>query len=267
MLRTPIDADLSFTDDPLRMLRAARFVAGYGLDPTAQVVSAMTALAPRLDIVSAERVRDELDKLLSTAEPSKGLRLMAETGLLERVVPEVDAHRLDARGSALDAAPRRPDLRWALLLAGSDPEVVDGRLRQLRSSNERIGYVSRVLRGAAGVGAGPVERQTYRSWYRQVGADREDAMALALAVDPALEPVVGAMEALRRELASELEDFSLPLRGRDVMEVLGVEEGPVVGEAMAHLDQLRITTGPLDADAAREALLAWWATRSGGGPR
>ena len=79
-LRTPLSPDESFTDDPLRMLRAARFIAGYGLAPEPELVDAVRRLRGRLEIVSAERVRDELDKLMVVDEPAEGLWFLVNTG-------------------------------------------------------------------------------------------------------------------------------------------------------------------------------------------
>ena len=94
-LRTPLSPEVSFTDDPLRMLRAARFVAGYGLEPDAELVAAVRANAHRLEIVSAERIRDELDKLLVVTDPSAGLWFVVDTGLAELFLPELAAMRLE----------------------------------------------------------------------------------------------------------------------------------------------------------------------------
>ena len=94
-LRTPLTPEESFSDDPLRMLRAARFVAGYGLTPDPGVVQAATAMADRLDIVSAERIRDELHKLLLVDDPAAGLWLLHDTGLFDRFLPEIPAMRLE----------------------------------------------------------------------------------------------------------------------------------------------------------------------------
>jgi poly(A) polymerase len=94
-LKTPLPADLSFTDDPLRMLRAARFIAGYGLRPEPELVEAVTRLRGRLDIVSDERVRDELDKLLVVTDPSEGLWFLVNTGLAEEFIPELPALALE----------------------------------------------------------------------------------------------------------------------------------------------------------------------------
>ena len=94
-LRTPLAPEVSFSDDPLRMLRAARFIAGYGLAPDPAVVEAVAAMRGRLDIVSAERVRDELSKLLVVDDPSAGLWFLADTGLSDELLPELLAMRLE----------------------------------------------------------------------------------------------------------------------------------------------------------------------------
>ncbi len=94
-LRTPSTPEVSFSDDPLRMMRAARFVAQLGLTPSPEVLAAMTEAAPTLEIVSAERVRDELTKLILAPDPVAGLRLLVDTGLAEQMLPELPALRLE----------------------------------------------------------------------------------------------------------------------------------------------------------------------------
>ncbi len=95
LIRTPGRPEDSFDDDPLRMMRAARFAAqlGFAVDPP--VVTAMTEMAGRIEIVSAERVRDELSKLLTGALPRTGLALLVDTGLAEHVLPELPKLRLE----------------------------------------------------------------------------------------------------------------------------------------------------------------------------
>ncbi|MFG3390738.1 CCA tRNA nucleotidyltransferase [Streptomyces rochei] len=95
VLRTPGTPEESFSDDPLRMMRAARFAAQLDFEVAPEVVKAMTDMAGRIDIVSAERVRDELNKLILSPHPRKGLSLLVETGLAERVLPELPALRLE----------------------------------------------------------------------------------------------------------------------------------------------------------------------------
>ncbi len=94
-LRTPLDPTVSFSDDPLRMLRAARFLAGYSLEPTEELVAAVTALHERLSIVSAERIRDELNRLIVLPEPTAGLWFVVETGLAAEFLPEIPALALE----------------------------------------------------------------------------------------------------------------------------------------------------------------------------
>ena len=94
-LRTPLDPHVSFGDDPLRMLRAARFIARFGFVPDDALVAAVREMATRLEIVSAERIRDELDKLLTLDHPAAGLWFVVETGLAEQFLPELPAMRLE----------------------------------------------------------------------------------------------------------------------------------------------------------------------------
>ena len=94
-LRTPLSPEESFSDDPLRMLRAARFVAGYGLAPEPDVAAAVEKLRDRLEIVSAERIRDELDKLVTVEHPTAGLRFLVSTGLADHFLPELSGLALE----------------------------------------------------------------------------------------------------------------------------------------------------------------------------
>ncbi|MEV6979861.1 CCA tRNA nucleotidyltransferase [Sphaerisporangium sp. NPDC051017] len=133
-LRTPGTPERSFDDDPLRMLRAARFASqlGFTVDPAA--VAAMTSMAERIEIVSAERIRDELDKLICGAGPREGLGLLVDTGLAAHVLPELPKLRLEIdehhrhkdvyehtlivleQAIAQEAAGPDRVLRWAALL-------------------------------------------------------------------------------------------------------------------------------------------------------
>ncbi|MCW2881823.1 MAG: polynucleotide adenylyltransferase/metal dependent phosphohydrolase [Sphaerisporangium sp.] len=134
ILRTPGTPEQSFDDDPLRMLRAARFASQLGFDVEPAVVEAMTAMADRIEIVSAERIRDELDKLIQGAHPREGLGLLVDTGLAAHVLPELPKLRLEIdehhrhkdvydhtlivleQAMALETAGPDRVLRWAALL-------------------------------------------------------------------------------------------------------------------------------------------------------
>lgn len=95
VLRTPMSPEESFSDDPLRMMRAARFASQLGVEVHPDATAALTSLAPRLADISAERVRDELVRTLSTGNPRVGLEILVDTGLAELVVPELPALRLE----------------------------------------------------------------------------------------------------------------------------------------------------------------------------
>ena len=95
VLRTPSTPQESFSDDPLRMLRAARFASQLGFEVAPEVLEAMTAMADRIEIVSAERIRDELTRLLMGAHPRWGLKVLVSTGVAERILPELPALQLE----------------------------------------------------------------------------------------------------------------------------------------------------------------------------
>lgn len=134
VLDTPALPQDSFHDDPLRMLRGARFVSQLGFRLAPRVREAIVAMAPEIDRITAERVHAELDKLIGGEHPTEGIDVMVETGLAERVLPEVPAmkleidehhqhkdvyeHSLTVLRQAIDQEEGDPDLvlRWAALL-------------------------------------------------------------------------------------------------------------------------------------------------------
>jgi len=91
IIRTPLDPAITYTDDPLRMLRAIRFATQLAFTIEPNSLAAITDLAPRIDIVSKERIVTELHKILASKKPSIGFKLLADTGLLERILPELIA--------------------------------------------------------------------------------------------------------------------------------------------------------------------------------
>ena len=134
VLDTPATPEQSFADDPLRMLRACRFVSQLGFAPAPRVFRAMEQMADQIDRITAERVRAELDKLILGDYPIDGVNILCETGLADRVIPEVPGmklerdehmqhkdvywHSLTVLKQAIDLEDGGPDLvlRWAALL-------------------------------------------------------------------------------------------------------------------------------------------------------
>ncbi len=143
VLRTPVTARQSFDDDPLRIMRAARFAAQLGFDVDVDVMDAMEEMAGRLEIVSAERVRAELERLMISPAPRRGIELMVYTGVADVVLPEVavlrdtvdEHHRhkdvYEHSLTVLDQAIALEDgpevvAAWEARAAGGQPEL-DGR--------------------------------------------------------------------------------------------------------------------------------------------
>lgn len=254
-LRTPLEANESFGDDPLRMLRAARFVSGYDLRPTDDVRTSMTALASRLEIVSVERRRDELDKLVMLPNPSGGLSLLAETGVARYALPT--AADLGTVGSRLTALPARLPLRVAALLV-DEPAAAERRLAELRFSNDQRRAVLRIIGGA--VMAPTVETSADASVRRfgfEAGAHAEDALLLAAQLnDEATTDLSRRWSEL--DAVEDLANLEPPLDGRQIMELLGLTEGRQVGEALSHLLEIRIEEGPMTTAAATARLREWW---------
>ncbi len=317
VLRTPVTAEQSFDDDPLRMMRAARFASQLGFAPAPDVVAAMTAMADRIGIVSAERVREELSKLVLGAHPRVGLTLLVDTGLAEHVLPELPAlrlerdehhrhkdvyeHSLTVLEQAIDQEDRLggPDLvvRLAALLhdigkprtrrfqpGGAvtfhhhdvvGAKMARKRLKALRYSNDVVDQVSRLVElhlRFHGYGSGEWTDSAVRRYVRDAGDELErlhiltradcttrnqrKAARLRRSYDHLEERIAVLSEA--EELASIRPD----LDGQQIMAVLGLDPGPVVGEAYRFLLDLRMDRGPMSTEDATEALRAWWAARA-----
>jgi len=95
VLRTPGTPENSFSDDPLRMMRAARFAAQLGFDVDPAIINAIKEMAARIEIISAERVRDEFIKLIMSENPRTGISLLVDTGLADYVLPEIPKLKLE----------------------------------------------------------------------------------------------------------------------------------------------------------------------------
>ncbi|MFT7646752.1 MAG: poly(A) polymerase [Candidatus Poriferisodalaceae bacterium] len=266
-LRTPLDPFVSFSDDPVRMLRAARFLAGFDLEPVDGLEAAMVDLANRLEIVSAERIRDELVKLLAVPRPGQGVDLLARTGVLSRVIPRADELG-DFTFRVLDRLDSALEVRLAALV---DP-LVDGAVVPVLQT---LRFSSRDCRSVAGVVDALREVRAQLSASDQTVAARRllhghgDSTELALGVLAAelieagkdLAPHDAIAEAVARVRATEgIDTLNARLSGHDVLAVVGADAGPMVGVALEMLTEHRLVQGPTSAAEAREVLAKWWAS-------
>lgn len=267
ILRTPLSPEESFSDDPLRMLRAARFVARYGLVPAEGLVGAARSLVGRMAIVSAERIRDEFFRLLEVEDPSPGVHLLAEIGLLDGLLPEVAALDVGERNRALEVvatATDDPVLRLAVLAQSAGGMA--SRLVDLRLSGTDVRRIAVLVDGADQI----VEGSTDGSW------SDEEVRRLAVAVGPSLDPVLefvdlvgvetGDLVAVVERLGSvgEFDDLGPALDGDAVMILLDLSAGPEVGEALSWLVDLRLREGRVAPDEAATRLVDWWSNRAAG---
>ncbi|MBP2214846.1 CCA tRNA nucleotidyltransferase [Arthrobacter sp. CAN_C5] len=320
VLRTPGAPSSSFSDDPLRMMRAARFASQLGITVSSEVSDAMAAMASRITIISAERVRDELTKLIIGDAPQRGIDLMVETGLADFVLPEVSALRLEIDEhhrhkdvyqhslTVLEQACRLetgaegpvpgPDfvLRFAALMhdvgkpatrkfepsgavsfrhhdmVGS--KLTAKRMKALRFDNDSIKAVSRLVElhmrfygyGEAGWSDSAVRRYVndagglLERLHRLTRSDvttrnQRKAERLAFAYDD-LEARIAALAE-----QEELESIRPDLDGAQIMELLEITPGPVVGRAYRFLLEERMEHGPQSPHEAEMKLRAWWETQ------
>lgn len=319
-LMTPSSPEVSFGDDPLRMLRAARFAAQLSVDVDPAVVEAMARMRERLSIVSAERVRDELVKLLATASPRRGLELLVLTGLADHVLPELPALRLEVDEHAhhkdvyehsltvLDQAialeserhPGSPPdtvLRLAALLhdigkpatkrveAGGavtfhhhdivGAKLARKRLTALRFDKDTIGAVSRLIElhlRFFGYADAPWTDSGVRRYVRDAD-DLLERLHILTRADVTTRNrrkearLRGAYDELERRIAALAEQEELAairpdLDGEQIMAILGLRPGPLVGEAYRFLLETRLDEGPLGAEEAERRLRDWYGERA-----
>jgi poly(A) polymerase len=310
-LDTPATPQESFADDPLRMLRAARFVSQLGFTVAPRVLDAMAAMSGELTRITAERVQVELSKLLTGAHPRAGVELMVSAKLADVVLPELPAMKLEIdehhqhkdvfhhslvvleQAIDLEDGPE-PDLvlRLAALLhdigkpdtrrfeegggvSFHHHEVVGAkmvrkRLRALKYSKEIIEDVAQLVYlhlRFHGYGSGEWTDSAVRRYvtdaehllprlHKLVRADcttrnRRKANALQRTYDD--------LERRIERIAAEedLKRVRPDLDGNEIMRLLGLPPGPMVGRAWKFLKELRLDRGPLDHDEAVAELLAW----------
>lgn len=334
VLKTPTKPQISFSDDPLRMMRAARFASQLGFQVSSDTRDAMKEMAERIDIISAERVRDEFSKLLLTDKPRAGLNLLVWSTLANYVLPELPAMRLardehmrhkdvyehsltvldqaialEKARDYVDGKPNpnhQPDLivRIAALLhdigkpntrAFENGKVtfhhhdvvgarmVRKRLQALRYSKDIVEAVTKLTflhlrfhgyaEGSSGGASSGWTDAAVRRYVRDAGdqlerlhiVTRSDCTTRNQRKADRLRRAYDELEFRIDELMAqeELDAIRPDLDGNQIMEILDVGPGPVVGKAYQYLLSLRLNEGPLEPDAAKQALVDWWQQQKG----
>ena len=315
-LAAPIDPEILFSEDPLRMLRAARFIAKLDLTVERNIISAVENLKSRLRVVSKERISDELSKLLLLSSPRKGLEFLVDAKLAEEFLPELPAlqlevdehhrhkdvyhHTLIVLEQAIDLEKSHspnlePDLvlRLAALLhdigkpktrkfetggrvSFHHHEVVGARmakkrLHDLRFSNEIVNDVAKLVElhlRFHGYGSGQWTDSAVRRYVRDAGDQivrlhkltRADSTTRNQKKAEELQRNYDKLEVRIAELSQEEELAKIrpDLNGQEIMQILNLPPGPLVGKAYEYLLEIRIEQGPLSKDAAKANLLTWW---------
>jgi poly(A) polymerase len=313
VLRTPGRPEDSFSDDPLRILRAARFAAKLGFTVAPEVRAAMTEQVSRLKIVSAERITGELTKLMLTPDPVLGIDLLVQTDVADEVLPEVSRLRMEADEhhrhkdvyqhsltvlrQAIELEPRYglagdltvrlaallhdigkprtrsllPDGRVAFHLHEMvGAKLARKRLAALRFPNDVIRDVSRLVElhlRFHGYGEGEWTDSAVRRYVRDAGPlltrlhvlTRADCTTRNQGKAQRLARAYDGLEQRIAELSEqeELSRIRPELDGDEIMRILGLTPGPLVGRAWNFLLELRLNRGPIGRDQAIQALLDW----------
>lgn len=320
LIRTPREPELSFSDDPLRMMRAARFASQLNFTPVMELLIAATQMSKRIEIVSAERIRDEFNKLILGEFPTAGLEILDGTRLSYYIMPELPALQLEIdehhkhkdvyqhslivlqQAIALESshAPQsQPDLvlRLAALLhdigkpktrrfetgggvSFHHHEVVGAkiarkRLIAMRYPTEIIDEVCKLTElhlRFHGYGQGQWTDSAVRRYVRDAGdqlvrlhkltrADCTTRNARRAAILAATYDDLEQRISVLRE-QEELDSIRPDLDGNDIMEILQVPAGPIVGKAYNYLLEIRLDQGPITREAAIKHLLTWWKSQN-----
>lgn len=317
VLRTPIDPHESFGDDPLRMLRLARFSSQLEAEPDEDTFAAAQEMASQLATISAERIREELCKLMLGASPRRGLVLLTDAGLAPWTLPELDAlracvdpqhrhkdvweHTLAVIENAMALEDRLPEggpdliLRLAALLHDIGKPATrklhgDGtvtfhhhemegwrqtkdRMRELRFDKDTTRAVSELVKlhlrfhtyelGWTDAAVRRYVRDAGDQLQRLNLLTRADVTTANARKERRIQRRVDELEE-RIEVLQEQEELDAmrpPIDGRQIMDHLGIDPGPLVGQAWEFLLELRVEEGPMDRDTALAALDQWWAER------
>ena len=261
ILRTPLSPSESFNDDPLRILRAARFSAGYELKPVQEIVDTAKDLAERILIVSAERIREEVLKLLALENPTKGFEFLEKVDLLPKILSfefNLDNQNLNKIFSLLP--PDDPISRFSIFFKGLSKTKVKESLHRLRMSREESRLIENIVDFLNFVSNGPKSEQwTDEEIRRSLDLNQlnvEESINLIVASDLNVKNFLGSVENLKA--TENLLSFEPSLTAQELMVLLNLEPGPLVGEILRWLKEIHLRDGPISVDEERNMVMEQW---------
>jgi tRNA nucleotidyltransferase/poly(A) polymerase len=256
ILRTPLSPQVSFNDDPLRMLRAARFAARLGLRFDGAVVDAARVLAPRMEIVSGERIFAEIERLLDLSDPGAGIEFLWQTGILSAsfghapLAPFASVEAAIARMAEI--VPIDTGVRWAALCQITGVDIHDlGDLLRISTDRRKDLEILTVNRVPSSFDASTLRRMIM--WLGPVQVNRIVNLDMVVGTTPEAQREdfrVAFNQQAAREPASALVS---PLSGSEILQLLDIEPGPLVGQIRLHLEALAVEQGPLSKEEAAVA--------------
>lgn len=297
-----VSLDKIFSDDPLRMLRLIRFQAKYGWDIPLSVLKTVKRNARRIKIVSAERIIEELKKVMKLGKLSKALRLMKMTGLLKYVMPEVDALKgvlqderhhqegdvwkhtlmvldkakptIEGQLAALLHDIGKPAVRKEMDYQGKrivrflghekeGSEIAESILRRLKLDRNTINRVRRIVENhmRPHMLSEKPSKKAIRKFVREVGSDLvDDVLDMAEADELGKLPPSKAVPELRKKIQEVLNEPEATrtkpvLDGREIMDILDIKAGPLVGSVSKFLMELQDENPNITKNEAKEAIL------------
>ena len=261
ILRTPLSPSESFNDDPLRILRAARFSAGYELKPVQEIVDTAKDLAERILIVSAERIREEVLKLLALENPTKGFEFLEKVDLLPKILSfefNLGNQNLNKIFSLLP--PDDPISRFSIFFKGLSKTKVKESLHRLRMSREERRLIENIVDFLNFVSNGPKSEQwTDEEIRRSLDLNQlnvEESINLIVASDLNVKNFLGSVENLKA--TENLLSFEPSLTAQELMGLLNLEPGPLVGEILRWLKEIHLRDGPISIDEERNMGMEQW---------
>ena len=243
------------------MLRAARFSAGYDLQPVQEIVDTAKDLADRILIVSAERIREEFLKLLSLENPTKGFDFLEKVHLLPKIFSfesNLDHNNFDKIFSLLPSDD--PVIRLSVFFKGLSKKEVKESLKRLKMSREEKRRIETTVDFLNLLSSGPKsEKWTNEELRRLIDLNQlsvETSINIIQASNSNIKEFLSSLEILRS--TEDLISFEPLLTAQELMDLLNIEPGPLVGEILSWLKEMHLRDGTISIDEEKKIVLEHW---------